>query len=259
MSVTLTTADTVYSTGNASILSVSNFSELDTPAVQASSLLSVYDYIFRSAPNETSTDSINQLLIYITSALLVDSSSTPSTGDVSLQNLRAFLVEPLLLFNPAGAFGGSVAPPELEEFPGLTPTATVGQSVNRIVISRWTVIFFTAVSGAIYVWCISSLLWAMANRSLATTSFPLLDFAARVSSGHPSVGTTLATIPLSSGGFRQNLQSKVVFLGAVTSTREYQGFLHEEGHMDYGEDGVWASDNDGFAWNKRHMKGLYGI
>ena len=62
MSTTFTSADTVYSTGNASILSVSNFSVRETAAVQPSSLFSVYDYIFNAA-NQTGNDAISRFLL----------------------------------------------------------------------------------------------------------------------------------------------------------------------------------------------------
>jgi hypothetical protein len=252
MSIALETSDTVFSTRNTSILSVSNLAPLPTSAVQPSTLLSLYDYLFNTQQTEISGDEALSLLNYICSYLEVET-RTPIFGSISLQYLRGILVQPLLMFQASN----SVHTPAYI-FPGIKSTGVYGKSSVRVVIEKWTVAVYTTFTVVIYIWCISSMLWATTYQGPPTTQFALLDFAERVAKGHRSVSHALTDTAVSARDYREKLQSKVIFLGNVPKSNDFDALSGDEMSEEYeAESGRQANiGRIGFAWNKKYVQKL---
>ena len=89
---------------------------------------------------------------------------------------------------------------------------------------------YTAVTGGLFIWSISLLIWAIRVQVPSTSPYPLIDFGARVAAGEEvgqGIGDELKRI--SSGlDVKPALQGKGVYLKKITRERIGEGNEEKE-------------------------------
>lgn len=224
MRVTRHSFDAVYSSINASILSIP---AVGPPAtIQSLNVTDFYAPLYwilspqSVDPSFVSGNSANEVLV---NGITQDLQQYGDDFANSVYLLRTFMVTLLLQLQPnalnlysSGPLLNSTAtnlPPE------LYTTADIALVVGRIVIDEWTVIVYLAMALAIYFWCVAWLSWTVTIQKPSTTRFPLIDFASKAVAKRFTDGS-LATIlaEINSGdneSVKQKLSNTVVYIGDV--------------------------------------------
>lgn len=225
MAIRYRTADVIYSIHNENILSVSNLSSISTNTIQPSELRFVLDYIFNGKPNNATQNlsfASTVLLDYL-NAFLNTGVKFPSAYYQGVDYLRAFLTIPLIEFNSGTGFNTSANLANMSvvgvNLPAsLYTTATFGQSVSRISIDKWTVITFSVLAVAVYVWCLLYLVCT--SHSVSSRSrFTLMEFAIEIVHGSKST-LDLLREAAASGDWKKLLLEKRLYFNRAFETAE---------------------------------------
>ena len=200
------------------LLSITNLSLPNPQIIQLKDLLYSLDKFFT---NDQQTVTATLFTDYISGLI---SSGRLWVG--TQENLLCSLVTlPLLLFhiNGLGSLGSLIPTPLDVPAPNLPQelynTAQLARSSTRIIISMWTVIVFTALGSAIYLWCLAWLGWAMTIQGPKLSQFPLIDFSSRIAAGKSSAVGEIT--PLAAGsGIRSRLEDVCLYLGEINETEE---------------------------------------
>lgn len=187
-----------------------------------SDILAVFSQIFQPIlrPSTNLTDpsyTTNQMMLYGYKSGTGDSLSPDEV-------LASWLVTPFVLYQPNGnMFNGIVANATTGEREGLRTdlytTMDFAQTVDRGVLSPWTVFIFLVLACFIYFSCLACLLWSMTIQGPPTTHFQLVEFAARIVSKGASSTSWATVLSKTSNGdlsyLRSKLVDKNVYLGDV--------------------------------------------
>jgi hypothetical protein len=219
------TADTYIFRNNATAFQVENLSQNNPDHEFAiSDLLAVFSQIFLPIlqPSSNLTDpnyTTNQMLLYGYKSGVGDSLSPDEV-------LASWLVTPFFLYQPNGnMFNGMVVNATTGERVGLPAdlysTMDFAQSIERGVLSPWTVFIFLVIACFIYFSCLACLLWSMTIQGPPTTHFQLVEFAARIVSKGASSTSWATVLSKTSNGdlsyLRSKLVDKNVYLGDVSA------------------------------------------
>ena len=137
--------------------------------------------------------------------------------------LQSILTLPVLWFNPNSLNYNketieNIPTPNLP--PELYVTGKFAQSVNRILISQWTVVLFMLISIGIFVWSVGWLAWAMTIQGPRIGPFPLVDFASRIASagiGENSGVNVIGRVAAAErSAIRKRLERERLFLGEIS-------------------------------------------
>lgn len=222
------TANTIYRRSNGNIIGIENVSHALPQAIYPSDLLHVLDIIYNDPPITTNSSpdpllSTTAGLVFTTWGALSELVIAPGDSKGALTYLRTILVVPLQWFqdNDESSSLGALSSLGLSARPNLPSNLYVNvifaKSNSRILIPRWAVICYMSLGVGVFMWCIVWLIWGMRTQGSPITSFPLIDFASRVSTGgmiNLSLTDTFKQISAGSR-FRKSLQNITLFLGKI--------------------------------------------
>jgi hypothetical protein len=147
----------------------------------------------------------------------VSASYTTNDDNQGLQGLLGeLLTYPVLVFQANYDF--NTIAPAVSRISGLPLDLYVNvsraQSVDRLIIARWTVVFFVLGTSIMYGLCISVLCWARIRNELELGSIALVTFGSMLCAGeraNDSFATVLANLP-HGGKMGENLEGKTIRL-----------------------------------------------
>ena len=177
------TANVAYSLSNYSILSINDLSEASpAESILPSDLFPILDKFFAPV---SSSDSVVELSLTDTliNYLYFDNYKPSVFGGTYY--FQSILTWPVISFqvNDMNYNKPDIYDVPIPDLPNeLYVTGQFAQSVNRIFISKWTVVIFMLIGGGIYIWCLAWLAWAMAIDNPGFGHFPIIDFASRIAS-----------------------------------------------------------------------------
>jgi hypothetical protein len=217
------TADTYMFRNNATAFQLENLSQNNPDHEFAiSDMLAVFSQIFLPIlqPSSNLTDpnyTTNQMMLY---GYKSGTGAAVSPDEI----LASWLVTPFLLYQPNGNMNGFVKNATTQERVGLPPdlytTMDFAQTIERGVLSPWTVFVFLVLACFIYFSCLACLLWSMTIQGPPTTHFQLVEFAARIVSKGASTTSWATVLSKTSNGdlsyLRSKLVDKNVYLGDVS-------------------------------------------
>ncbi len=177
----LRTANVAYSLFNSSIMMIDHVSPPLDQHISPSDLFPILDQIFSPINSSLRIPPLS-LIDNLINHLYFDSEQSVFAGTIYLQSI---LTIPVLWFEPNDLNYNkqdveNIPTPNLP--PELYVTGKFAQSVNRILISQWTVVLFMLISIGIFVWSVGWLAWAMTIQGPRIGPFPLVDFASRIAS-----------------------------------------------------------------------------
>ena len=235
------TANTVYSRANTTVVSISSISPATPLQISPADLFTVLNRFFSNG-SSTTTTLTSFAAIYFANDLV---GSTPYLITPQIF-LRALLTLPLQWFQANLLSNTTVVQSSTSVIPNLPSElyvqGTLSQSGSRILIAKWTVIAYMVVGLGVYGWCVGCLVWAMFRQGPNISSFPLVDFAARIASTEGTLGSILATFGrlASAEGLRKQLEGMKVYFGELMTERINEddddlvgkiGFLEEKKHV----------------------------
>jgi hypothetical protein len=175
------TATVVYSRSNGTMLFIGDLSEPTSITIGPSELRAAmsrfFAYLDPSNVNSTTTDA----LMYTVASLVSPTVDPTGIAQTFLQN---FVILPLFLFNannnPDSDFDGTSPIPNLpDELYATLELSTIG---SRVLIAPWTAMVYSAIVIIVSIFCLLLLCWGLNRQGPNISSFPLVDFAARVCS-----------------------------------------------------------------------------
>jgi hypothetical protein len=222
------TADTYIFRNNVTVFQLENLSQ-NNPDHQfaISDLLGVLRLIFftyvdpnTNPPNLTDPN-------YTTSQLILYGWKAGMGAAINpYEILASWLVTPFAIFQPNGPMVNGfkrnlTTDQRLEPVAELYTTVDFVQTIERGILSPWTVFVFLILACFIYFSCLACLLWAMTIQGPPTTHFQLVEFAARIVSKGQSPTSWATVLSKTSNGdisyLRSKLVDKNVYLGDVSA------------------------------------------
>jgi hypothetical protein len=174
----------IYSLANSSAISASNLSAPIPQFINSTALLWGLFCIF--GPDNSSTFVLDEssTIGYLVEQLASGLRASGSPPIVRQNFFAGILTIPLLFFQQnminQNLFSVNSSIP-IDDFPsGFDASVDLSESVVVGVIPHWTVIFYTALSSAIFLLCITGICLASLVQGPGISSFPLVDFASRI-------------------------------------------------------------------------------
>ena len=228
------TFDVIYNSSGNIISALDNNPTLSqTPVVKAADLMSIFNFTlaYQSLgdsngnldPSYTGSNLITNVVT------LLQASPGQETSDVFASEnffFLSFILAPVVTFLPPylSHYAGSSVPASLLSPKNLNVILT--ESVDRIYVALWTTIVYLVIAVALYAWCNFWLFWTMRLNSPPDSSFPLVDFVARVAAtDRDEEGESLVALFEGLGGadeelMRDRFAGKRVWLGTMANSRE---------------------------------------
>lgn len=217
------TADAAYFKRNTTLFNLENFSKPVPIAVDPSDLFFALNRFFYDpplAPNQTS--STLNAIEYLNSFILGVLANTSSGALGAKEWLREMLTMLLILFQANNdPTTGSITPrtsPKPNLPSNMYVTMETSRIDRRIIIPLWIALVYSIIVGVLCVLCSVCLIWGLNKPLPNISSFPIVDFVARVSSGgvqETSLVNVFSTVAATTE-VRKHLEDVQLHLGEIS-------------------------------------------